>query len=213
MTANTLMKEILNKARALVFDFDGTLVDSNPIKLKAFDVCFSELKDEWPAIKAYCYTHHHTPRWEKFKHVYVNILKKSYTDDIAKDLHERYAHATTEAVVNAPETPGAVEFLKSIQGEYITALLSSTPQDVLMEILDKKKWTAFFRTIQGAPVNKASWLKKFASDHQLKEGETVFFGDSAEDAASARKAACLFVAVANEKLAGSSQFFIPDFLQ
>ena len=63
-------KELLKKCRALVFDFDGTLVDSVPIKRKAFDHCFEEFPAKKREIQSYCHGNNHTPRWEKFKFVY-----------------------------------------------------------------------------------------------------------------------------------------------
>jgi len=41
----------ISQAQALILDFDGTLVDSNPIKLKAFDLCFEKYGDRMDEIR------------------------------------------------------------------------------------------------------------------------------------------------------------------
>ncbi|MCG3204379.1 MAG: Phosphoglycolate phosphatase [Elusimicrobia bacterium] len=185
--------------KMIIFDFDGTLVDSNPIKLKAFDVCFSEYLSDYPEILTYCHSHHHTPRWTKFRYVYEQILKKPYTPEIERSLHQRYAAATTQAIIAAPEIPGALEFVRS-QQHLETALLSSTPQEVLLEILEARGWRAYFRHIQGAPIQKSEWIKNILKQKNFKSEEVVFLGDTTEDFESAKTAGCPFVGVANPAL-------------
>jgi phosphoglycolate phosphatase-like HAD superfamily hydrolase len=50
----------------LVFDFDGTLVDSNPIKWQAFAQMFAEVRERRDEILAYCYGNPRIARGEKF---------------------------------------------------------------------------------------------------------------------------------------------------
>lgn len=187
--------ELLRRARALVFDFDGTLVDSNPIKRRAFDVCFAGFPEQREEILAYCWGRHHTPRGEKFRHVCERILRRPYTEDLAAALHERFEAVTTRQIVEAPEIPGATEFLRRAQGRYLMAVLSSTPHEILREILARRGWGGWFEAVQGAPVNKASWLIAFREQRGLDGGEVVFFGDTPEDAGAADEAGSTFVMV------------------
>src|SRR2546421_6955519 len=143
--ANSLnLTRVLEKARAIVFDFDGTLVDSNEIKWYGFEQTFKDFPDRLEEIMAYCRSLNHTIRGEKFRHVFENILKLPYTPDIDGVLHERYAAATTQAVIRAPEIPGARPFLIQAADKYKTAVLSSTPHDILLKILDSRGWLRYF---------------------------------------------------------------------
>ena len=199
------------EADLFVFDFDGTLVDSNPIKWKAFETCF-----EGPAfaarreeIFAYCRGNNHTTRSEKFRFVYEKILRLPYTCEVEKQLHRRFGQETTEAIVQAPEIPGASKFLQKIRRKHRTAVLSSTPHSILLEILKRRRWSGYFDLKQGAPVNKANWLKELKTKG-LSMNRVLFFGDSPEDEQAAEKAGCQFVGVR-----GSSQLKclngVPDF--
>src|SRR5947208_1713747 len=85
-------------ANAIVFDFDGTLVDSNEIKWSGFEHVFSEFGECLPKISAYCRGSNHTIRGEKFRFVCEQILGTSYTPERERSLHERYAAYTTDAV-------------------------------------------------------------------------------------------------------------------
>lgn len=202
MSAN--LSDILKKAKAVVFDFDGTLVDSNPIKIGAFEKCFSGFdRERQGRVLAYCRGHHHTPRQIKFRHVFENILGLPFTPDVEKKMLQAYARQTTDAVIRAEEIPGAFDFLARIGAGKTVALLSSTPHPILRSILQKRGILKFFDAVRGAPVDKASWLKAFEKKHRFAKGETLFFGDTNEDALAAEKAGIPFVAVSPEKRAGA----------
>lgn len=197
------IREILESTPTLVLDFDGTLVDSNQIKIEAFAATFSEYEDRLHEIMAYCSALHHTPREEKFRHVCTKILKVPYTTGLREKFLKKYADHTTAQVIAAPEIPGGLRFLKRFSAEKKLSLLSSTPQDILVSILEARGMKEYFQTVRGAPVNKTDWLKPYA-------GKAIFFGDTLQDAASAREAGVVFVGVANPQLKQEG-YFINNF--
>jgi phosphoglycolate phosphatase-like HAD superfamily hydrolase len=196
----------LLEAKTWVFDFDGTLVDSNAIKLDAFDACFAEFSEHRDQIQAYCRTEHHVPRWEKFRYVYEKILHLPLSEAMAAALSDRYAAATTDAVAKANEIVGAETLLRGAGASKEKSILSSTPQDVLESIIERRGWKPYFREIKGAPVSKTEWLKK-----QPTPALTVFFGDTKADLGSARTAGCRFVGVVNEELIAEADFWVAHF--
>ena len=199
--------DAVRAARALVFDFDGTLVDSNPIKWRAFESCFAGAGDRRAEILAYCRGHHHTPRSVKFRHVYESILGLPYTPAVADDLESRFAALTTDRIIAAPERPGTTAFVAGARRGHFTALLSSTPHDTLCHIVEARGWRGWFDDVRGAPVDKAAWIAALRAARDLAPGDVVFFGDTPEDAAAA--AGCTFVAVGGEGLAAAHS--IADF--
>jgi beta-phosphoglucomutase-like phosphatase (HAD superfamily) len=206
--SRSIVAGLLQMAKAVVLDFDGTLVDSNTIKRQAFDVCFSEFPEFMPAIQTYCYSHNHTPRWEKFRYVYEQILKRPYTPEINTELHRRYEAATTSQIIAAPEIPGAGAFLQHLCSKPAVAVVSSTPQDILQHILRSRRWDRYFHVIQGAPVDKAAWLREYAQKNPWAKEERLFFGDTQEDARASKAADWAFVAVVNRELESQAQGFI-----
>lgn len=203
--------DIIRRARVLVFDFDGTLVDSNSIKWQAFEACFAEFPDRLAEIMAYCRGEHHTVRGEKFQHVSERILGLPYTPEVATELHARFDAASTRQIIGAPEVPGATRFLEAVRGTHLTGLLSSTPHRILLQILSGRGWRDYFRAVRGAPVEKTRWLEAFRRPRGLHATEAVFFGDTQEDADAAHAAGWTFVVVANEKLTADATYWIPDF--
>lgn len=185
----------------LVFDFDGTLVDSNRIKWRAFEACFSEFSDRRQKILAYCRGNNHVTRGVKFRVVYEQMLGLPYTPKVAERLHRRFEEETTEAIVRAPEIPGASEFLKRVRPKHRTAVLSATPHPILLEILKRRGWSGHFDLKQGAPVNKAAWLRGLEGKG-YPPAQVLFFGDTPEDARAAQEAGCRFIPVSSPALSG-----------
>ena len=209
----TSAKEILSllePAKALIFDFDGTLVDSNHIKRIAFEKCLSDYPDFFDPIMEYCRGNNHVPRQVKFRHVFENILRLPYTAAIEKAMLDRYAAETTEQVISAQEIPGAIQFLQKFFFQKELVLLSSTPHDFLNLILERRGMKKYFKKIQGAPVSKADWLKEFICRSGFKNEEVLFFGDSVEDVLSAQKADISFVHVGKTNIEGVN-YCIEDF--
>ncbi len=202
--------DALHRARLVVFDFDGTLVDSNAIKQRAFAQCFAPEADRLEEIMAYCGTRHHAPRWEKFRHVYERILRKPYTPDVAAALMAQYAAQTTRQIIAAPEIPGAAACLRMVSRARATALLSSTPQKTLQDIISQRGWSAYFGHIQGAPVNKMEWLAQARHAQGGGAGAVLFFGDTPEDSDAAGAAGCAFVGVGAGALLPGIGWTLPD---
>ncbi len=203
---------ILRQSRCLAFDLDGTLVDSNEIKWRAFEEVFKDYTDRLPEISRYCRSSNHTIRGQKFRHVCEEILGLPYTQAIDRSLHERYAGFTTQAVIDAPEIAGAECFLRRVAGRYETAVLSSTPHEILPIILEGRHWDELFHVRQGAPVNKAAWLGDFRHKRGLALHEMVFFGDTPEDMEAGEKAGCTFIGVnGGQAVCDESRYRIRDF--
>ena len=189
------LKAVLAESRAFVFDFDGTLVDSNQLKLKAFGTLFSRFPQHLPAIMEYCQQRLDLVRFEKFRHIYENILRLPYTSETEAALDREFTALTTSAVINAVEIEGASAFLTRIHANRPTAVLSSTPTEVLEEILIRRSWKDLFDHIAGAPVDKGLWLGEFWERYKYRPEEIVYFGDTPADSRAASKAGCTFVAV------------------
>ncbi|MBI3011703.1 MAG: HAD family hydrolase [Candidatus Omnitrophica bacterium] len=198
--ARSPLADVIQHARVRVFDFDGTLVDSTAIKWRAFDECFAGFPEHRAQIQGYCRSRHHTPRREKFQYVYEEILGLAYTPEIEARLLARFDRETTKQIIAAREIPGAAQFLAAAAADCITGVLSSTPHETLLHILERRGWRRWFEYVQGAPVHKADWLARFKARYALTRQELVFFGDTGEDAQAAQEAGCAFVAVGDGAL-------------
>jgi phosphoglycolate phosphatase len=207
-----LLQDVIQNAHALIFDFDGTLVDSNKIKWEAFRICFSAFPGHLEKILEYCTQYNHVPRDEKFETVYRDILGLDYTARVREGLHEMFDQATTQRIIEAAEIPGASQFLAWAAAHHETALLSSTPDEYLTRIIEQRGWQNYFKTLKGAPVDKAAWIQMYCREQALRGQDVVFFGDTDEDAEAARLAGCCFFSVKRPVRSGR-EYSIPNFME
>ncbi|MFN0118592.1 MAG: HAD family hydrolase [Elusimicrobiota bacterium] len=205
------IESALQKSEVFILDFDGTLVDSNSIKLNAFNGCFLEFLQDFPGIIDYCHSNHHTPRWIKFKHVYENILKRPYNAAIEQSLMARYEALTTKNIIKAPMILSADKFLKWSKKNKRVFLVSSTPTDILIQILKGRNMFESFEKVQGAPVKKSEYILSLSKELKTSVSKFLFWGDTLEDLNSAKESNCPFVGVVNEDLKNEAKWWVPDF--
>ncbi len=70
--------------RAIILDFDGTIVESVGIKDQAFEALFDQYPEHFDEIMQYHLAHNATIRFDKFKFIAENILHINYTDQLSE---------------------------------------------------------------------------------------------------------------------------------
>ncbi|PIR20039.1 MAG: hypothetical protein COV45_08685 [Deltaproteobacteria bacterium CG11_big_fil_rev_8_21_14_0_20_47_16] len=187
---------LIQTADLLIFDFDGTLVDSNELKWTAFETCFDDYPNYRNQIRTYSRTKNHVLRHDKLRHICENILGETCPPEREQQLLNRYNEETTLGIIAAPEIPGATQFLDFMFGKKHMVLLSATPHDILISLVKERKLERYFEHIQGAPINKADWMKTYIDQSGMKHAVSI--GDSKEDALSAQKISLPFIPIGHD---------------
>lgn len=179
-----------------VFDFDGTLVDSNEIKEKAFFEVVFNLKKGNEIM--------HTTL-KKTKGDRTQIFKSFIRDYEAQventklninQLIKKYSYITDSKVQDAKNIDGAENLLKLLRRKQKKVYVNSlTPQQNLIEILDKKKWISLFDGIHGSPKSKFDNLKTIEKERNIPPSKFLIIGDGFDDEESAEKFGCSFYGV------------------
>ena len=174
----------------LVFDFDGTLCDSNDAKTDAFYQLY--LQDHGHDVAAAVRDHHlgnvGDSRFQKIRHVEREILGNDPDEQRVNRIAHAFSGLVEEAVVEAPLFDGVEEFLAADSGGTPYALASATPTDELQRITDRKGMSGFFDAIQGSPQPKAAILTDYISLFGADPLRVVMIGDQPSDADAARDA-------------------------
>ena len=98
--------------QAIFFDFDGVILESVDVKGWAFAKLFDTYPEHVEEIVSYHYAHGGMPRFDKFRHIYREILKEPLSDELFRELCDRFSELALERVLQCPFVPGALEFLK-----------------------------------------------------------------------------------------------------
>lgn len=181
---------------ALLFDFDGVLVDSVHIKTCAFEQLYAEYGPEVRArVVAYHLEHGGKSRYEKFRHFHSAFLGKPLGAAEEASLGRQFSVLVEDAVVRAPWAAGAREFVEAHYRQLPLFVASGTPDAELKRIIERRGMMHYFAGVQGAPASKGEIIAGFVSRHELRPGRVLMIGDSRTDYEGAQEAGVQFLGV------------------
>ena len=101
--------------KAIIFDFDGVLVESVDVKTKAFARMFENKGEEVvKKVTDFHLINGGLSRVHKFKHYYEVILKCSLSEDKLSELCKTFSQLVVDEVINSPYVNGAKEFMEKL---------------------------------------------------------------------------------------------------
>jgi len=180
--------------KAIVFDFDGVLAESVNVKTRAYSDLFKD-EDEGTVrqIVAYHLKNAGVSRFEKFKVIYREILKKPLSDENFNFLCGQFSQLVVEKVISSPWVEGACEFLQNNKDLYSFFVVSGTPEDELKEIIRRRGMENYFDDVFGSPKTKDILLRELMEKYKFRPSELVFIGDAETDWAGARETGVPFI--------------------
>jgi len=180
--------------RAIAFDFDGVLVESVDVKTQAFAQLF-EREDEKniDRIVAYHLENGGLSRFNKFRTIYREILKRPLPEEEFEALGKRFAALVIDKVVSAPWVPGAKEFIEKHHESYPFYIISGTPEDELIQIVQRRGIEKYFKETLGSPKSKDILIKSVLEKYSLNPEEVLFVGDAQNDWNAAKKTNVKFI--------------------
>lgn len=168
--------------KAVIFDFDGVLVESVDIKTNAFARLFeAEGKDIVKQIVDYHLMHAGVSRFEKFRYFYKALLNRELTEQKFKELCERFSDLVMEEVIAAPYVKGGKEFLDTYSAAYKCFIATATPQKEIDDIVKKRRMERYFAGVYGAPKTKSDAVSEIIRCNQLLPSEIAYIGDAMSD--------------------------------
>jgi phosphoglycolate phosphatase-like HAD superfamily hydrolase len=192
--------------KCVVFDFDGTLVDSNAIKRETFFAIarpwdptgevVAEVFECWPAADRYEKTH-------KIAEALVSrdlLPKGSSIKTWASRLANEYTAQCESAIASCTEMTDATQTLSDLTKKgYLLFVNSATPVEPLRTLLELRNWAFFFQCVYGAEASKADNLRDISSRTGINSIEIVHVGDQPDDLQATEQFGCHFVAMADGK--------------
>jgi phosphoglycolate phosphatase-like HAD superfamily hydrolase len=195
--------------RVLAFDMDGTLFDTEGVKLASFRDALAPLCADaslLEQIDAYNAAHRGIPRAVKFHHVLTVILGEP--DTRQEEVAARYARLLEHRLEQCPPIAGLEQFIAAVSA--VRYVVSSAPEAEIRRMLAGHRLTGVFQGVYGHRWNKAQALAEIAARH--RGSRIAFFGDAPADWEAARQAGVAFVAVnPNSALKAQVEKFEVDF--
>ena len=167
---------------AVLFDWDGTLLNSCAADRRAYVKMFARMEIPWTLEE---YDRHYSPVWYRI-YAAAGIPRRRWkeADAIWRRLYARE---------NPALLPGARAVLARLHGKYTLGLVSSGDRTRVMQQLRKHKLRRYFKvcicgsdTRFGKP--HPAPLRLAMRQMGVSPAECLFVGDTAEDAEMARRA-------------------------
>lgn len=189
--------------KCVVFDFDGTLVDSNEIKREAFfeiarpwdpsDEVVHAVLEKWPAANRYLKAQKIAEGLSTRNLLPVDTSLQEWSSRLAGD----YTTQCENSISSCPEMPGATQALDELSARGLLLYVNSaTPSEPLERLLKLRNWQHYFQAVYGAETSKADNLTQIARLTGATPLEIVHVGDQRDDKQGAEEFGCHFVAMA-----------------
>jgi phosphoglycolate phosphatase-like HAD superfamily hydrolase len=189
----SVMPAIETALDAVLFDFDGVILESVDIKTDAFRALFAEETDHLDAIIALHRRHAGLNRLIKFEMIHRDILGRPLAPERKVHLAAKFQDLVLERVVACPMVPGASEFITRLAGRTPLAIVSGTPQAELQEIVQRRGMRQYFDSVCGGPRRKPEIVAGLLGERAWRPQRVLMLGDALEDLAAARAHNLLFV--------------------
>ena len=183
--------------KVIVFDFDGTLVQSNKLKYDAYFELFPGDSEHVRAVTEVLTEHFEASRYVILRLILARLGLEDDRAGRVKELAAGYNEIVLTGTKTCLETPNAENILRTLSAKYPLYLSSTTPERNLEEIVTYRKWAGFFRRIFGFPREKADSLRLVMELEKVAAGGILVVGDGESDRLSAAEVGCEFLRVEN----------------
>ncbi|MDQ7834261.1 MAG: HAD hydrolase-like protein [Humidesulfovibrio sp.] len=182
--------------QALVFDFDGVLVDSTHIKAEAFAEVYRPLGlDTASLAQQHFLAHLGVSRRNKFKYCQTSLTGGPSDPTEIDRLCLQFSKLVVARVLAAREIPGATDLLLRWHKRLPLYVNSATPDEELAEILHGRNLSQYFHAAYGSSRSKTENLAHILSEKMYDPERVIFFGDAISDWIAAKCCGVSFVGI------------------
>lgn len=208
------MTNIKNK-KNILWDFDGVLMDSMPIRNKGFQLVLKEYpEDEVNALMDFHNNNGGLSRYVKFRYFFEEIRNEKVNEIEINSWAEKFSTIMKENLIDQslliPET---LNFIKENYSNFDMHIVSGSDQEELKWICSSLDISKYFVSINGSPTPKIDLVNNLLLKHGYQRVECVLIGDSINDYEAATKNTISFSAYNNQLLNKYNDLIFPsDFL-
>jgi len=184
--------------RGVIFDFDGTLVDSNDIKRKSFYSVTKDIAGAGNLLDKILSTPESGDRYDIFETLSKELKLVNNINVESSKLSNHYTELCEYEVSRAPEIEGVSKTVNELKKTGVKLFISSaTPENTLKRIIEMRKWNEMFDMVLGSPYSKIDHVAKILKDNNLTVSDILYVGDSEVDKNTALKIGCKFIGIGN----------------
>lgn len=167
----------------IIFDFDGVILDSVPIKTEAYRKLFDGFPDDY--VNQFVIYHELNggiSRYKKVQYFFEEFLNKKISENEILKYANKYSELTKEELSKSKYLiQDTLNFIQKNHQNYNMHVASGADENDLKHICEQLDLSKYFISIHGSPTIKSDLVKNILDLHAYQKDETVLIGDSVND--------------------------------
>ncbi|RXK87344.1 HAD family hydrolase [Filimonas effusa] len=197
----------------LLWDFDGVIMDSMPIRSKGFEITLSKFPDEQVAnLIAFHNLNGGLSRYVKFRYFFEQIRGESITEEEVLHLADQFSQVMLELLIDVRLLiTDSLDFIRSHYKNFNMHIVSGSDGNELRHICSELDIAKYFKSIEGSPVRKNVLVKNLIELNGYDPGRIVLVGDSINDLEASEVNSIAFYGYNNVALHGLGKGYVNSF--
>lgn len=188
--------------KVVIFDFDGVILDSMPIKTYAFREIFRDFDaDAVEKLAQFHIKNGGISRFVKIRYFFEDILGQNVGESDIKKYADKFSDIVTAELIKPKylviET---MEFIESLYGQKRLFIASGAEENELKYLCMKFGIDGYFDGIFGSPAPKSELLRIIVDRSEADANDCAMIGDSINDYEAAVKNKIPFYGYNNKEL-------------
>ena len=198
---------------ALLFDFDGVIIDSVPVRTRGFRQIFEGYPAEAvEALIAYHRINGGISRFVKIRYFFETLLRTPITEAKVQEFAGRYSQIMRSELADfSVIIPETLEFIRRIHGRVRLHIASGSEEQELRWLCETLGIAAFFDSIHGSPTPKTTLVADLMAARGYRREAVCLIGDSINDYEAAEASGIGFFGYNNPELRGTGAGYIEGF--
>lgn len=203
----------LEKYKTILWDFDGVLLDSMPVREYGFrTVLRGYPENQVEQLVQFHQANGGLSRYVKFRYFFEEIRKEEISEAQVLALSQDFSELMKERLISKSLLiSDSVEFVKSAHSKKVMHIVSGSDEKELRYLCEILGLSSYFLSINGSPTPKNKLVATLISGLSLTEKEVLLIGDSLNDAEAARVNEIDFAGYNNLSLTNEGVFYIRSF--
>jgi len=167
----------------IIFDFDGVILDSVPIKTEAYRKLFYNYNEKHVSkLVNYHELNGGISRYKKIKYFFNELLNEEILDKEILNYANKYSILTKKELSKKKYLiEDTVNFIKKNYKNYNMHIASGADDNDLKYICNSLGLSKYFLSIDGSPTIKSDIVEEILNKNKYDTAETILVGDSIND--------------------------------
>jgi len=199
--------------QSIIFDFDGVVIDSMPIKDRGYELLFADFdKTAVDKLVEFHKKNGGVSRFVKIRHMFENILGQSISEEAVNEYAEGYSKLMLAELTDKKYIiHDTLDFIKRHYMHIPMHVASGTEQKELRYICKCLDLTQYFVSIYGSPAPKNDVVHDIIKENGYDRYQVAMIGDSQADYDAAKHNGLIFCGYNGERLRAFSDYYIDDY--